>query len=69
MRGSAILALTALLSACQSTPNQPTKEDQSPPRTRDEFCAKAGAFLNDQWASDWQKMAMYERMRNAGCMN
>lgn len=37
--------------------------------TRKELCDKGGAFLNHQWASDWQKMAVYEKMRNNGCMN
>ena len=34
-----------------------------------EFCTDAGAFLNNDFASDWQKAAVYEKMRNAGCMN
>jgi hypothetical protein len=56
------------LAGCQS--EKPVAvEQRPPPKTKAEFCARGGEFLNAQFASEWQKMAVYEKMRNKGCMD
>ncbi len=65
MKWGALLA-TIALAGCQTRP----QEIERPPTiTEANFCVEAGKFLNNPWASDWQKLAVYERMRNKGCMN
>lgn len=57
-----------LLAGCQTEqPVQPAA--LPPPQTQAEWCAQAGQLLGNPWGEDWQKMAIYEKMRNRGCMN
>lgn len=37
--------------------------------TNSEFCVFAGQTLSNEYVNDWQKAALYEKMRNHGCMN
>lgn len=37
--------------------------------TNSEFCLYAGRSLANGFLSDWQKAAIYEKMRNRRCMN
>lgn len=32
------------------------------------WCAAAGEFLRDPYATDWEKLAIYDKMTNRGCM-
>lgn len=64
----AILIVVAVaISGCQSDP-KPERVPTSPPKTPAEFCQQGGKLLGDPYLAEWKKMAVYEKMRNRGCM-
>lgn len=65
-RVGALLGLV-LVSGCQT--EQPATSSYVPPTNEKEWCAEAAKLLGNPWGEDWQKAALFEKMRNRGCMN
>jgi hypothetical protein len=55
------MAAVVLLAGCQ------TQEPARPEITPENMCSEALRLLDDPYASDWQKAALFEAMRNRGC--
>jgi hypothetical protein len=56
------------LSGCESAP-KPEPYETTPPKTKAEYCQRGGRLLGDPYLAEWQKLALYEKMRNKGCMD
>jgi hypothetical protein len=61
------LLAAIVLSGCQ-TAETPSRYSKTPPKTKAEWCLLGGKLLGDPYLSDWQKLSIYEKLRNRGCL-
>ncbi|MCB1379989.1 MAG: hypothetical protein KDK89_16715 [Alphaproteobacteria bacterium] len=63
----AVFAIAFVMGGCQ-TAEKPPRYPKDPPKTKSEWCLLGGKLLGDPYLSDWQKLSIYEKLRNRGCL-
>jgi hypothetical protein len=67
IRWVVLMMTTFVITGCQSSQESapPTAKE---PITEENYCRKAGELLGNPYLDDWRKAALFEMMRNRGCM-